>query len=40
MVAFTRNQRVYDHRLREKVHRSGQDPNDVGNAKPRSTLHT
>ena len=40
MVAFTRSQRAYDHRLREMVHRSGHDPNNVGIAIPRSTLHT
>lgn len=40
MVAFIRTQRAYDHRLREMVHRSGHDPNDVGIAIPRSTLHT
>jgi len=40
MVAFTRRQRAYDHRLREWVHRSGQDPRNVGIAVPRSTLHT
>ena len=40
MVAFTRRQRAYDHRLREWVHRSGQDPRDVGITVPRSTLHT
>jgi len=37
MVAFTRLQRAYDHRLREWVHRSGHDPRDVGIAVPRST---
>ena len=37
MVAFTRRQRAYDHRLREWVHRSGQDPRDVGITVPRST---
>jgi len=40
MVAFTRHQRAYDHRLREWVHRSGHDPRDVGIAVRRSTLHS
>lgn len=40
MVAFIRTQRAYDHRLRDMVHRSGHNPNDVGIAIPRSTLHT
>jgi hypothetical protein len=40
MVAATRPQRTYDHRLREFVHRSGSDRHAVGIAIPRSTLHS
>jgi hypothetical protein len=40
MVAATRPQRAYDHRLREFVHRSGSDRHAVGIAIPRSTLHS
>jgi transposase InsO family protein len=40
MVAATRPQRAYDHRLREFVHRSGSDRQAVGIAIPRSTLHS
>jgi hypothetical protein len=40
MVAFTRPQRAYDHRLHELVYHSGLDPSHVGIAIPRSTLHT
>jgi hypothetical protein len=40
MVAATRPQRAYDHRLREFVHRSGSDLHAVGIAIPRSTLHS
>jgi len=40
MVAFTRPQRAYDHRLHELAYHSGLDPSHVGIAIPRSTLHT
>jgi hypothetical protein len=40
MVAFTRPQRAYDHRLHELVYHSGLDSSHVGIAIPRSTLHT
>ena len=40
MVAVTRPQRAYDHRLREFVHRSGSDQHAVGIGIPRSTLHS
>lgn len=40
MVAATRPQRAYDHRLREFVHRSGSDRHAVRIAIPRSTLHS